>query len=56
MRTDLEGRWATIQEWVYMQKTALGETVRRTFEENTAQIEGTRYQPIPLAEYSTNQP
>ncbi|RMZ42023.1 hypothetical protein CA14_010444 [Aspergillus flavus] len=55
MRTDLEGRWATIQEWVYMQKTALGETVRRTFEENTAQIEDIMHlAPLALENFIDN--
>ncbi|GMF67909.1 unnamed protein product [Aspergillus oryzae] len=56
MQNDLEEPWESIRDWVCMQKTALEETVRRTFEENTGKVEGTRYQPIPLAEYSTNQP
>ncbi|KAB8203587.1 hypothetical protein BDV34DRAFT_214505 [Aspergillus parasiticus] len=55
MRTDLEGRWAAIQEWVYMQKTALGETVRRTFEENTAQIEDIMHlAPLALENFIDN--
>ncbi|PIG85793.1 hypothetical protein AARAC_011290 [Aspergillus arachidicola] len=39
MQSDLEERWESIRDWVCMQKTALEETVRRTFEENTAKIE-----------------
>ncbi|KAB8270563.1 hypothetical protein BDV30DRAFT_228831 [Aspergillus minisclerotigenes] len=55
MRTDLEGRWATIQEWVYMQKTALGETVRKTFEENTAQIDDIMHlAPLALENFIDN--
>ncbi|KAE8311842.1 hypothetical protein BDV41DRAFT_565575 [Aspergillus transmontanensis] len=55
MRTDLEERWASIQEWVYMQKTALDETVRRTFEENTAQVEDTMHlAPLALENFIDN--
>ncbi|KAF5862014.1 hypothetical protein ETB97_012252 [Aspergillus alliaceus] len=39
MQTDLEERWVSIEEWVYMQKAALGEIVRNTFQESSAQIE-----------------
>ncbi|KAE8325321.1 hypothetical protein BDV39DRAFT_194466 [Aspergillus sergii] len=55
MRTDLEERWASIQEWVYMQKTALDETVRRTFEENTAQLEDIMHlAPLALENFIDN--
>ncbi|KAE8370056.1 hypothetical protein BDV27DRAFT_140731 [Aspergillus caelatus] len=55
MQTDLEARWASIQEWVCMQKTVLKETVRRTFEENTAQIEDIMHlAPLALENFIDN--
>ncbi|KAE8380157.1 hypothetical protein BDV26DRAFT_258086 [Aspergillus bertholletiae] len=55
MRNDMEGRWISIQEWVYMQKTALEETIRRTFEESTAQIEDIMHlAPLALENFIDN--
>ncbi|KAE8140646.1 hypothetical protein BDV38DRAFT_240075 [Aspergillus pseudotamarii] len=55
MQTDLEERWASIQEWVCMQKSVLEESVRRTFEESTAQIEDIMHlAPLALKNFIDN--
>ncbi|KNG83860.1 hypothetical protein ANOM_007635 [Aspergillus nomiae NRRL 13137] len=55
MQTDLEERWESIERWVYMQKSTLGEAVRRTFEENKAQIEDIMHlAPLALENFIEN--
>ncbi|GAB1193803.1 hypothetical protein APSETT444_003033 [Aspergillus pseudonomiae] len=55
MQTDLEERWESIERWVYMQKSTLGEAVRRTFEENKAQIEDIMHlAPLALENFIDN--
>ncbi|EIT76021.1 hypothetical protein BDV35DRAFT_356397 [Aspergillus flavus] len=55
MQNDLEEPWESIRDWVCMQKTALEETVRRTFEENTGKVEDIMHlAPLALENFIDN--